>query len=213
MDYRVDRFRQAQSKILGVDDLAKRVDEAKKLGQTVVFTNGCFDILHLGHVRYLEAARRLGDLLVVGINTDSTVRKLKGPGRPVNSEFERLEVLASLESVDYVTLFAEDLPIDIILAVKPSIHAKGGDYTLDDLPEADAVKQVGGITRLIPFESTETQGKSTTSVIERIMKGRENAHATEPGLPGSGLPLGIASPSSATSGSESDAGKRDRRQS
>ena len=93
-----------------------------------MFTNGCFDILHIGHVRYLEAARALGDVLVVGVNTDDSVRRLKGPDRPLNPEAERAEILAALECVDCVTLFDEATPIELILAIKPDIHCKGGDY-------------------------------------------------------------------------------------
>lgn len=158
----------AQSKIRSRADAAAFVDEAKAGGGTVVFTNGCFDILHIGHVRYLQAARALGDVLVVGVNTDESVREFKGPGRPLNPESERAEVLAALECVDCVTLFNEATPIELILAIKPDIHSKGGDYVPDDLPEAEAVRNVGGRVVVIAYSTTDTQGKSTTDLIERM---------------------------------------------
>lgn len=160
-------FRQAHTKILGRPEAAKAVEQAKSEGKRVVFTNGCFDILHLGHIRYLEAARALGDMLVVGVNTDDAVRRLKGPDRPLIPESERAEVLAALECVDYVTLFNEDLPIEVILALKPDIDTKGGDYKIEDMPEAEAVHSVGGRVELIPFTKTRTEGKSTTDLIRR----------------------------------------------
>ncbi|MCL5104403.1 MAG: D-glycero-beta-D-manno-heptose 1-phosphate adenylyltransferase [Armatimonadetes bacterium] len=161
-------FRTAGSKVVRRSELARLIEGAKSGGKTVVFTNGCFDILHIGHVRYLQAARSLGDMLVVGINTDDGVRRLKGPGRPLNPEFERAEVLAALECVDYVTLFDEDTPTELILAVKPSIHSKGGDYAPEDLPEAEAVARVGGRVEVIPFSATRTEGISTTGLYKKV---------------------------------------------
>ncbi len=137
-------FRSARSKICDRPTAQRAVEEAKQLGMTVVFTNGCFDILHVGHVRFLEQARSLGDMLVVGLNSDESVRRLKGSQRPVVPETDRAEILAALECVDCVTMFSEDLPIEIILDLKPSVHVKGGDYKPEDLPEADAVRQGGG---------------------------------------------------------------------
>lgn len=151
-------------------ELQHIVEEAKAEGKTVVFTNGCFDILHIGHVRYLQDARALGDILVVGVNTDSTVRRLKGEDRPIVPESERAEVLSALECVDYVTIFDEDTPVELILAIKPSIHVKGGDYKPEDLPESDAVRKIGGVVKVIPYAGTNTEGYSTTGLIDTILR-------------------------------------------
>lgn len=142
------------------------LDGLKAEGKTVVFTNGCFDILHIGHVRYLEAARELGDCLVVAVNTDEGVRRLKGSSRPLVPEFERAEMVAALECVDYVTLFDEETPIAAISYLKPDIHAKGGDYTGDDLPEAEVVKSYGGKIVILSL----VEGKSTTNIVARIVE-------------------------------------------
>lgn len=142
------------------------ISELKSAGKTVVFTNGCFDILHVGHVRYLETARALGDCLVVAINTDDTVKRLKGECRPLVPEFERAELVAALECVDYVTLFSEDTPAEIISYLQPDIHVKGGDYAADDLPEAAAVKAYGGRIEIVPF----IKGRSTTNLITRVLE-------------------------------------------
>lgn len=167
-------FRAAERKLLRRSELVKVIEEAKAEGKAIVFTNGCFDILHIGHVRYLQDARSHGDMLVVGVNSDDSVRKLKGPDRPVVPEFERVEILAALECVDYVTLFAEDTPVELIRAIKPNVHVKGGDYKPEDLPEADAVRSVGGRIQIVTFTSTETQGRSTTSLIGKIVKSHRN---------------------------------------
>ena len=157
-------------KVLDRPSLIAAVERAKAEGKTVVTTNGCFDILHVGHVRYLQEARALGDMLVVGVNSDSTVRKLKGPERPVVPEHERVEILAALECVDYVTVFPEDTPVELILAIKPNVHVKGGDYRPGELIEAPAVRSVGGRVEVVNFTSTETQGRSTTNLIGKIVK-------------------------------------------
>ena len=133
-------------------------------GQRIVFTNGCFDILHAGHVRYLNAARSLGDCLVLGLNSDASVRRLKGPQRPINNEQDRAEVIGALRSVDYVTIFDEPTAAELIALVKPAVYAKGGDYTLDTLPEAKIVQSYGGRVEFIDLVA----GRSTTNVIERI---------------------------------------------
>ena len=161
-------LRVATGKIITRTELAKAVEEAKSAGMTVVFTNGCFDILHVGHVRYLQEARSMGDLLVVGVNTDDSVRKLKGPDRPINAETDRAEVLAALECVDYVTLFAEDTPIELISAIRPNIQVKGGDYAPEDLPEAEIMRSIGGRVEIIPFSATDSEGLSTTKTISSI---------------------------------------------
>lgn len=149
-------------------ELAEIVLQAQSAGKVVVFTNGCFDILHVGHVRYLQQARALGDLLVVGMNTDESVRRLKGPERPINSENDRAEVLAALECVDFVTLFGEQLPTDLICALKPDIDVKGGDYLPEDMPEAKAVFAYGGRVEIIPFSATDSEGISTTNTLQSI---------------------------------------------
>ena len=132
--------------------------------QKIVFTNGCFDILHRGHVTYLAQARQMGDLLVVGLNSDASVRRLKGPERPVNDEQSRALLLAALEMVDYVVLFEEDTPYNLILKVKPDLLVKGGDYDIDNIVGADFVRQRGGEVRTIPF----VQGVSSSSIIDHL---------------------------------------------
>jgi D-glycero-beta-D-manno-heptose 1-phosphate adenylyltransferase len=156
------------SKILTLDQLAAESGRLRSESQRVVATNGCFDILHVGHVRYLAAARKLGDILVVGLNGDNSVRQLKGEGRPVNPEQDRAEVLAALESVDYVAIFPELRATNFLRAAQPSIYAKGGDYTADTLnPEERAVlAKFGTKIEIIPFE----QGYSTSQLLTRIGK-------------------------------------------
>ena len=133
--------------------------------QRLVFTNGCFDLLHVGHVRYLQAARELGDALVVAVNGDASVTALKGPGRPINSEMERAEVLAALACVDFVTIFRSERATELINVIRPHIYAKGGDYTVDSLnaQEVAALREVGSEIRILPLVA----GKSTTATIER----------------------------------------------
>lgn len=133
-------------------------------GQKIVFTNGCFDILHAGHVRYLTKARSYGDCLVLGLNSDASVRRLKGPLRPINSELDRAEVVGALKAVDYVVLFGEQTAETLIGKVKPAVYAKGGDYTLDTLPEAKIVQAYGGRVEFIDMVA----GRSTTNVIAKI---------------------------------------------
>ena len=133
-------------------------------GQKVVFTNGCFDLLHAGHVRYLARARSFGDCLVLGLNNDASVRRLKGPMRPINNELDRAEVVGALRSVDYVVLFGEQTAEALIAKVKPDVYCKGGDYTLDTLPEAKIVQSYGGHVEFIDI----VEGRSTTNVIEKI---------------------------------------------
>ena len=130
----------------------------------IVFTNGCFDVLHYGHVRYLLEARKLGDLLVVGLNNDDSVRRLKGSTRPVNGENERAFVLAALSCVDYVSLFEEDTPEELIKIVRPDVLVKGGDYTIDNIVGADFVQRNGGVVTTIPF----VEGFSSTRIIEQL---------------------------------------------
>ncbi|SFW37295.1 D-glycero-beta-D-manno-heptose 1-phosphate adenylyltransferase [Selenomonas ruminantium] len=145
-------------------DIAKFCEILRKGGQKVVFTNGCFDILHAGHVTYLEAAKAQGDVLVLGLNTDASVRRLKGQERPINSELDRAKVVGALESVDYVVLFGEQTAEAVIAEVKPDIYVKGGDYTLDTLPEAKIVQSYGGKVAFIDM----VEGRSTTNIINKI---------------------------------------------
>ena len=135
----------------------------REAGIRVVFTNGCFDILHAGHVRYLAAARALGDVLILGLNSDASVRRLKGEMRPVNTAEDRAEVVGALKSVDYVVIFGEDTAENLIAKVRPAVYAKGGDYTRETLPEARIVESYGGEVAFIPLVA----GKSTTGIIER----------------------------------------------
>ncbi|MCE5323909.1 threonylcarbamoyl-AMP synthase [bacterium] len=164
--------RAAERKVESRSELKKIVGQAKSEGKKVVFTNGCFDILHIGHVRYLQDARALGDILVVGVNSDRSVRRLKGEGRPVVAQSERAEVLAALECVDYVTIFDEDTPIELIMAIMPDIHVKGGDYRPEDLPEAEVMRKIGGVVHVIPYSDTDSHGHSTTNLIEKVTGNR-----------------------------------------
>lgn len=144
--------------------LASVLQQLKTEGKTVVTTNGCFDVLHLGHLRYLQAARQLGDMLVVAVNSDTSVRQLKGENRPLVPEAERAEMLAGLECVDYVVIFPELTPIDLLSELKPSIHVKGGDYKLEQLIERDVVETNGGKVVV----GLNVPGKSTTNLIQVI---------------------------------------------
>ena len=157
-------------KLKSPEQLKILVDRLRRDGKKVVWTNGCFDILHAGHITYLMRARQEGDVLVVGMNTDASVRAIKGPSRPVIPQADRALVLSALECVDYVTIFTEDTPVELILAIRPGIHVKGGDYKPEDLPEAEAVRSVGGRVEIVSYTSTETQGRSTTNLIGKIVK-------------------------------------------
>src|ERR671939_268532 len=139
----------AAARILERNRLIARVAIARRHGARIVFANGCFDILHVGHVRYLEAARALGDLLVVGINADEQVRRLKGAGRPFVPERERAEVIASLRAVDLVTIFPEPTVEALLRALRPEVHAKGTDYTVETVPELEVVRAYGGRVAIV----------------------------------------------------------------
>lgn len=147
-------------------DLYAEVQKLKSEKKNIVFTNGCFDILHKGHVAYLQAAKSLGDILIVGMNTDASVQRLKGQDRPVNSLEDRAFVLSALRSVDYVIAFDEDTPLSLIQAIMPDVLVKGGDYTIDTIVGATEVLSHGGKVEIIPF----VEGKSTTSIIDAIKK-------------------------------------------
>ena len=157
-----------RASIIRWDKLAEWRNAVRASGKRLVVTNGCFDLLHLGHVSYLEAARNLGDALLVGVNGDEAARQLKGAGRPVNSEADRAAVLAALASVDGVCIFAEKTAVKFLSAATPDIYAKGGDYTLDTLnqDERRAVEAAGGKIVIIPL----VPGKSTTALLEKISR-------------------------------------------
>lgn len=150
--------------IASAEDLKKRVSELKKEGKRIVFTNGCFDILHSGHVNLIHHAKQLGDVLIVGINGDASIRRLKGKERPINGLQDRITVLAGLNDVDILTSFEEDSPVELIKVVKPDVFVKGGDYTADSIPEAPLVKSLGGEVQIISF----VKNRSTTLLIEKI---------------------------------------------
>lgn len=156
----------ARDKIKSHAELKTICDAARNRGGKIVFTNGCFDLLHIGHVRYLEDARRLGDLLIVAVNTDDSVRRIKGPDRPMVPESERAEVLASLYCVDFVTLFDTSTPLPLIEFLVPDVLVKGADWPVDKIVGADVVLKNGG--QVIPIELTPD--RSTSSLIERIRK-------------------------------------------
>ncbi|MDG4755479.1 D-glycero-beta-D-manno-heptose 1-phosphate adenylyltransferase [Micromonospora sp. WMMD718] len=150
--------------LVGADELAALVDEHRQAGRSVVFTNGCFDVLHPGHVRYLTQARALGDLLIVAVNSDGSVRRLKGPDRPVNPVEDRIALLAALACVDHVVVFEEDSPARLIEAVRPDVYVKGGDYPPEMVPEAPLVRRLGGQVRTLGY----VPDRSTSAIIDRI---------------------------------------------
>jgi rfaE bifunctional protein nucleotidyltransferase chain/domain len=156
--------------MLDADALAAFVRYARSAGKRVVFTNGVFDILHPGHVRYLQAARAHGDVLIVGINSDASVRRNKGPERPINPQGERAEVLAALACVDAVSIFDDDTPADIIRRVQPDVLVKGADWPVDQIVGRDTVEARGGRVVLEPVE----QGYSTSAIVERVKRTQSN---------------------------------------
>ena len=157
-----------RGRILTAEALSGIRDDMARAGQRLVFTNGCFDLLHAGHVRYLQQARQLGHALAVGLNSDRSVRELKGDGRPINAEDDRAEVVAALGCVDYVVIFDGKRATDILRAVRPHVYAKGGDYTLETInqEERQVVELSGGKIVIIPF----VPGKSTTALLETIAR-------------------------------------------
>ena len=157
-------------KIVQLEELSTRCEKLRSAGKKIVATNGCFDLLHVGHVRYLQAARSLGDLLVVGLNGDRSVHELKGAGRPIATENDRAEILAAMECVDLVTVFPEIRATKFLAAVRPAVYVKGGDYTPRTLDEEELtiLKKIEVAIRLIPFET----GYSTSGLIEQICKSR-----------------------------------------
>ncbi len=155
------------NKICQMPELLRNLEILRKEGRKVVFTNGCFDIIHAGHVLYLEEARNLGDILVLGLNSDSSVQRLKGPDRPVNNEIDRAVVVSALASIDFVIIFSEDTPYNVIKDIMPDILVKGGDWGVDQIVGSDLVLANGGKVMSLSFK----EGNSTTSIIEKIKFG------------------------------------------
>lgn len=145
-------------------DIIALIEKLHSEGKTIVTTNGCFDILHVGHVRYLQKTKSFGDVLIVLLNSDKSVRSIKGPTRPINNEDDRAEILSALSCVDYVVLFDEDSPGDLLNEMKPDVYTKGADYTMETLPEADIMRKNGIRVEFIEF----VQGKSTTNTINKM---------------------------------------------
>jgi D-beta-D-heptose 7-phosphate kinase/D-beta-D-heptose 1-phosphate adenosyltransferase len=155
-----------KDKIKTKEDLLRIVEDLKKNGKRIVFTNGCFDLLHLGHIRYLEKAKSLGDILVVGVNSDRSVQSLKGPERPILPEEERAEILSGLECVDYLTIFNELTPLELVSSLQPHILVKGGDWTKETTVGKEVVERPGGEVVILPL----VEGSSTSSIIGTILK-------------------------------------------
>ena len=155
---------ESTSRILDRESLVARINAARANGARIVLANGCFDVLHAGHVRYLQGARELGDLLVVGINSDAEVTRLKGKGRPILAEQDRAELVASLDPVDLVTIFAEPTVTELLLAIRPDVHAKGTDYTEETVPERDVVRSYGGAVRIVG----DPKDHSTSELLRRV---------------------------------------------
>jgi len=154
----------ALSRIAKRDELITIVETKRQHGKKIVLANGCFDVLHVGHVRYLEAARMLGDLLIVGINSDEQAQLLKGEGRPLVPQDQRAEIISSIEAVDLVTIFSEPTVEQLLLALKPDVHAKGTDYTEDSVPEGDVVRSFGGRVAIVG----DPKDHSSSEMIEKL---------------------------------------------
>lgn len=154
----------AASRILGRDAVIAETRSAKQAGQTIVLANGCFDVLHAGHIRYLQGARALGDVLIVAINADDQVKALKGIGRPILTELDRAELVASIDAVDFVTIFDEPTVEQLLLAIKPHVHAKGTDYTQETVPERDVVRLYGGRVAIVG----DPKNHSTSEMLKRF---------------------------------------------
>ena len=154
------------NKILERNALKDKLEELRKKGKKIAFTNGCFDILHVGHVRYLREAKKTADVLVLALNSDSSVRSIKGEKRPLMNEKERAEILAALECIDFVTIFPELTPLELINYLKPDILIKGGDWPEEKVVGREEIKKWGGRVAIIP----EVEGKSTTNIVEKIKK-------------------------------------------
>lgn len=157
-------MRPAHSKVASLDDVRRSVEDARRSGRTVALANGCFDVLHVGHIRYLEGARREADVLVVGVNGDGSVERLKGPGRPVMPSPDRAVIVAALRAVDHVVVFEEDDVTRLLLTLKPDVHCKGTDYTPDTVPERDVVRSYGGRVAIVG----DPKDHDTRALLQRI---------------------------------------------
>jgi len=166
--------------------LVPEIDEAQRQGRTVVFANGCFELLHVGHIRYLRAARALGDLLIVAVNTDDSLRLIKPDRRPVNSDLERMEIIAALESVDYVIPLADRTPAGLPAMLRPQIHTKGTDYTLERIPERVVVESYGGRVELVGGPKERSTTHMLRSIKDGEGSGRSTAAETIPSLASAG---------------------------
>ena len=160
----MSQLNKLQAKVYTTDTLQSQIAEWRKDNQKIVFTNGCFDLLHLGHVDYLAKARDLGDKLIIGLNTDTSVSRIKGPSRPIKDQKSRATILAAMQFVDAVIFFDEETPIDLITWVKPDVLVKGGDYTLEGIVGHEIVLEKGGEVKTIPF----VEGYSSSKLIEKI---------------------------------------------
>jgi rfaE bifunctional protein nucleotidyltransferase chain/domain len=158
------------TRILQRRDLLAAVEAAKRKGSRIVLANGCFDVLHVGHIRYLEAAKALGDLLIVGVNSDEQARRLKGDGRPLVPQEQRAQIVSALEAVDFVTIFDEPTVEQLLLALKPHVHAKGTDYTEDTVPERDVVRSFGGRVKIVG----DPKNHSSSEIIDKVSKSLQN---------------------------------------
>lgn len=162
-------------KVKNLKSLEQIIAKLRKQGKKIVFTNGCFDILHIGHIRYLRKSKSFGDILVIGLNSDKSVKKLKGKNRPIFSQDIRAEILSALEFVDFVVIFNDDTPEKIIKTLKPDIHVKGGDYEINELPEAKLVKNYGGKVKIVKF----IPGFSTTGIIKKTRINNHREHGED----------------------------------
>jgi len=151
-------------KILSFEEIAEVCDSIRKKSESIVTSNGCFDILHQGHVKYLQDASEFGDRLIIGINSDSSVKRIKGKDRPVNNEESRASIISSLGFVDYCVIFSQDTPVELLKLIRPDVHVKGGDYEMNELIEKDTVEKHGGVVKIIP----EVRGFSTTDLLKSI---------------------------------------------
>jgi rfaE bifunctional protein nucleotidyltransferase chain/domain len=154
-----------KTKIKGIAEMQRLRADAQSSGRTVVFSNGCFDLIHVGHIRYLQAAKSLGDILLVGINSNASVRALKGPGRPLQPQEDRAEIIASLECVDFVTIFEEETVANLLQVLRPDFHSKGTDYTSDTVPERDVARSYGGSVAIVG----DAKSHSSRDLIQTIL--------------------------------------------
>ena len=154
-----------EHKIISIDEISNRVRSWKKESRKLVFTNGCFDILHSGHVRYLQTAAGFGDILVLGLNSDTSVRKLKGSRRPIMTQTDRAYILSAIEAIDCIVIFYEETPARLIQKISPDVLVKGGDYLPGDVVGYDTVKENGGCVKIVPY----VEGKSTSEIVNSIL--------------------------------------------